>query len=42
MCESRVNKGVFIWACNLNKANTWCSHVKIFFIEIGAEHTVLI
>ncbi len=31
MCESRVNKRVFIWACNSNKANTWCSHANNFY-----------
>ncbi len=38
MCESRVNKRVFIWACNLNKANNWCSHVKNFYRDRPRAH----
>ncbi len=38
MCESRVNKRVFIWTCNLNKANTWCSYVKTFYRDRHRAH----
>ncbi len=38
MCESRVNKRVLKWACNLNKANTWCSYVENFYRNRHIAH----